>query len=233
MSDPRLDRLPEFDERSRNFQIRTLLSSEELEQPIRAYTWGIPSWLTLDQGREGACVGFSWSHELAARPKPVSGVSNDSALTIYRRAQQLDQWPGEGYSGTSVIAGAKAVQEQGLILGYSWAGAGTQRVLDDLKRGVAYKGPAVLGLNWYTGMFRPDSDGRIRPTGNLEGGHAIVMLRVRGEKFSDPRFRNTNWLYNSWGARNGWPWGWLTDDDLERLLEEDGEACIPFGRKAR
>jgi hypothetical protein len=218
--DPRLGRLPEFDERSRAYPIRTLVAGK----PHRSYSWRVP--LNLDQGHEGACVGFSWSHELAARPVLVKDVDDAFALRVYRRAQQLDEWPGEAYDGTSVLAGAKASVELGKIGEYRWAFG-----LDDLRLALGYAGPAVLGLNWYAGMFSPAADGRIAPTGHLMGGHAILAYRV------DERNERV-WLQNSWGAS----WGmtdrsfgpgkcWLSFADLDRLLGEDGEACIPVVRK--
>lgn len=229
MSDPRLDRLVEFDPRSRNFPIRATLSDEQLERPVRSYTWSVP--VALDQGREGACVGFAWSHELAARPYSVKAVTNDTARAVYHEAQKNDEWPGEDYSGTSVLAGAKVIASQGYMSEYRWAGVGSGDVLGDLKRAVAYKGPAVLGIHWYTGMFRPDSDGRIRPTGQVEGGHAIINYRTTGERYRVRAFRHRNYLWNSWGRDGGWPVGWLSDDDMERLLNESGEACIPVVRR--
>lgn len=220
------DRLPEFDERSRAYPIRALLSSEQLEAPARSYTWSVP--VSLDQGTEGACVGFAWAHEVAARPAANPRISGAYARAIYHRARQLDQWAGEGYEGTSVIAGAKATTELAELAEYRWAFG-----LDDLARAVAYKGPAVLGLNWYTGMLAPDSEGRIRPTGQIEGGHAILLPRVTGERYRVAGARRRLYVYNSWGRRGGWPWAWLSWDDAERLLHEDGEACIPVRRRTR
>ena len=223
MSDPRLDRLVEFDERSRQYPVRALLGDAQLEKPPRSYTWRVP--VVLNQGREGACVGFSWSHELAARPYPVEGITDDTAFYVYREAQKIDEWPGEDYSGTSVLAGAKVVTTQGYIKEYRWAFG-----IDDLVRAVAFKGPAVLGINWYTGMMRPTSDGQLKPTGQVEGGHAILAPRVTGPRYYIRSMRNRVYLYNSWGNNEGWPWAWMTREDMERLLHEQGEACVPVVR---
>lgn len=221
-SDRRLDRLVEFDERSRSYPIRQLIDAT---QP-RSYTWSLTQ--RLDQGQEGACVGFSWSHELAARPSPVSGISDATALNLYYNAQQLDEWPGgeytdasPRYSGTSVLAGAKAVQSRGLIKEYRWAFS-----LQDALLAISRKGPGVFGTNWYSGMFDTDSKGFIRPVGYIAGGHAIV---VRGVNVKDKTVR----LTNSWGTN----WGvggdcFMTWDDFGRLLSEQGEFCIPIGRSA-
>lgn len=215
-SDVRLDRIPQFDEESRSYPVRQLVASKK----PRSYTWRVPAW--LDQGTEGACVGFSWSHELAGRPKEVKGVTDDTARDVYRRARQIDEWPGEDYEGTSVLAGAKAIQEAGYMSEYRWAFG-----LEDLILAVGYQGPAVLGINWYTGMYDPDSKGYIHVEGEIAGGHAIVChgVNIKGQYFK---------LHNSWGKN----WGkdgecLISFDDMRRLLSERGEACVPVVRKIK
>ncbi len=215
---PGLGRRPFFDERSRAFPIRTLVA----EKPLRSYTWSCG--VNLDQGSEGACVGFAFGHEISARPL-VQPVTNEYARDVYLDAQKVDAWPGEDYSGTSVLAGAKVCQARGHFAEYRWAFG-----LSDLQLALGYAGPAVLGLNWYTGQMTPDSTGRIRPTGSIEGGHAILAYRVWLPNSTRPE--GQVWLWNSWGS----DWGkggacWLTFADLERLLHEDGEAVVPIGRR--
>ncbi len=208
-----LDRVPQFDDRSWSYPVRELLGARK----PRSYTWPLKTW--NDQGREGACVGFAWSHELAAAPVKVP-TDNEVGLRIYREAQKIDQWPGEAYSGTSVLAGAQVAKALGYIPEYRWA-FGAQDVLDT----VGSYGPCVLGMNWYEGMFRPDESGFLRPTGRVAGGHALVCLGVnlRGEYVT---------LHNSWGR----DWGVngrarLAFGDLDRLLREDGDAAVPVMRK--
>ncbi|MDP8961508.1 MAG: hypothetical protein M3N32_07845 [Actinomycetota bacterium] len=210
---PKLDRLVEFDERSRAYPIRTLLPDEP-----RSYTWRCDVW--HDQGREGACVGFAWAHELSARPAVVP-TSRDDAFTIYRLAQTLDQWPGENYSGTSVIAGIKALQQlfPDRIAEYRWAFG-----LEDALLTIGRKGPGVAGLNWYEGMDQVDDRGFIHVTGAIRGGHAILAngVNVKGRYVK---------IWNSWGpewGRNGC--ALLSWDDFGRLLAEDGEFCLPVLR---
>lgn len=229
--DARLDRVVHFDERSRNFPIREAL---EAKQP-RSYTWGCTAY--HDQGTEGACVGFSWAHELTAAPVIVATTAA-TATQIYKRAQFLDPWPGEAYDGTSVLAGAKAVQEMRTASGkpllpeYRWAFG-----VDDLVLAIGYKGPAVLGINWWSGMFEPTAAGFVSPTGYIAGGHAILCRGFRFAKKDNAR--SITWdnmdrdksyflLHNSWGR----DWGMagtckITVNDMHKLLEDDGEACIP------
>lgn len=209
----RFGRLPEFDRRSRDFQIRDLIKATK----PRSYTWSCG--IVLDQGNVGACTGFSVCHEAAARPVVVLGISNQTGLDVYHRAQKLDEWPGENYEGSSVLGAVKAGKERGWYKEYRWAFGES-----DLALAVGYKGPAVLGINWYSGMMNPDRQGIIRPTGAVEGGHAILC---NGYNVKKKLYR----LHNSWGPG----WGikgeaFIASEDLKRLLKEDGEACIPVIR---
>lgn len=209
-------RLPSFDERSRNFPIRSLIPALA---PRRSYTWKV--YTVLDQGAEGSCTGHAVAHEAAARPSVVKGITHATAVQIYYRARQLDEWPGENYEGSSVLAAMKAGTEKGWYTQYRWAFGE-----EDLALAIGYKGPAVLGINWYTGMSDPDSKGIIKPTGRVEGGHAILC---NGYNVKTGLYR----LHNSWSA----DWGingecFIAATDLADLLSEQGEACIPVKRVA-
>lgn len=232
--DKRLDRIPEFDEKSRNYPATVGIE----DNPFRSYTWSCSVY--LDQGREGACVGFAWTHELAARPKVVLRDAS-FALQIYRRAQQIDPWPGEDYSGTSVLAGIKAVQEitnsrgNSLIREYRWAFG-----IQDVLKVIGYRGPVVLGIDWYYDMYSPDTNNFITPTGEKVGGHAIVANGVKIVKLDstlpatwdnldlDKSFVR---LHNSWGSDYGDGGdAYITVADLDKLLRDGGEACVPVLR---
>jgi hypothetical protein len=213
-----LNRLPYFDERSRAYNIRAVV-----DRTIpRSFTWACAA--NLDQRSEGACVGFGWTHEAIARPREWNNLGDGDARSHYREAQKIDPWPGENYEGTAVIAGAKVAQQRGYIGEYRWAFS-TQDALAAISR----KGPAVIGVNWYTGMFDTDANGFIRPTGRVAGGHCILVRGVNVKA-------KTVLLHNSWGKDwGGTRWGpgtaLLTWDDFDRLLREDGECCIPVERK--
>lgn len=230
-----VDRLPEFDEKSRGF---AAISPTDT-RAFRSYTWSCGVY--NDQGQEGACVGFAWTHELCARPKVVLRDA-DFALEIYHRARVLDQWPGEDYSGTSVLAGVKAIQEienslgNPLIREYRW-GFGIQDVL----RIIGYQGPVVLGINWYYDMYFPSiGTNFIKPTGDIVGGHAILANGVRIVRLDktkpatwDNVDQDLSWvrLHNSWGTGYGDGGdAFITVRDLDTLLQNDGEACIPVLR---
>lgn len=207
------DRIAKFDRRSREFPIIALIGAKKR----RSYTWSCGYW--LDQGREGACVGFGWTHEAGARPVVIPNLTNAIARKVYKLAQKYDEWPGDNYEGSSVLGGAKASQKMGWLTEYRWAFGE-----NDLAMAVGYYGPAVLGLNWYEGMNEPDKNGIIRPTGDMLGGHCILCNSINIKK---QLYR----LHNSWGTS----WGingdcFISFADMEKLLKQEGEACIPVQR---
>ncbi len=212
MTERTLDRVPAVDPRNRDYPIRGTISAG-LPRNVR-WTPG-PN---LDQGNEGACVGFGWAAELAATPRS-NPVSDAFARRTYAAAQKVDEWQGEDYSGTSVLAGAKVLQAAGYMRAYRWGFS-----LNDVLLALSWSGPVVLGLNWYQGMF-DTVDGFITPTGSLQGGHCLLAYgcSVRDE---------TVLLRNSWSSL----WGVKGDalirwGDLEDLLRDQGDACVPVGRR--
>lgn len=208
-----LGRLPQFDDRSRAYPIRALLPATI---PERGRTWRCSKY--LDQGREGACVGFAWAHELAAAPVRVRNVNNATARALYHAAQIVDEWPGEDYEGSSVLAGAKVLTIEGHLRGYRWA-FGIGDVLDT----IAAYGPVVLGIDWHDSMYTPDERGFIHASGEVVGGHAILARGVRRV--------GGDWVVR---LRNSWGRSWGQHGDcfiravvLGELLAAGGEACVP------
>lgn len=219
--DRRLARLKHFDERSRKYPVRRLVTG----QTPRSRTWACSK--VLDQGQEGACVGAACGHELIAAPKAVPDITMAWAReNIYWEAQKIDPWVGGSYpdaspqyEGTSVLCGIKVLQRLGYIKEYRWSFS-----VSDLILAVGYVGPVVLGLNWYAGMFEPHDCGYLHVSGELSGGHAILC---RGVNVKDRYFL----LHNSWGKS----WGndgtaKISFDEMKRLLDEDGEAVVPVVR---
>jgi len=219
---------PSYDKRSKQFPIRTMLPQAQ----DKTYTL----WKTgpiLDQGSEGACVGFGWAAETLAGPVQVDLLKinadvprspQDFAFHIYKEAQKIDVWPGEDYSGTSVLAGAKVLVSIGVLHEYRWAFSSS-----DVIQTIMSHGPVVLGINWYNGMYSAP-DGKLSIFGNHVGGHCILAIgyNPNSEKFNN---QETVILQNSWGP------GWgidgiaeMTVEDLDRLIAEGGESCVPLVR---
>ena len=216
--DPRLDRVAFYDERSKNYPIREMIRRRRLGT-LRSYSW---RYQQFDQGREGACTGFAVATEAAARPVVVPGVTNETARGIYHRARQIDEWEGENYEGSSVIAAIKAsIELHGWYDEYRWAlGPGPEQAEQDLAFAVGHFGPAILGTWWRTGMYEAAPDGYLKYEGDKVGGHAWCVTRFNIKK--------GYWTPNSWGGEGQ---GWFSREDMVKALADQGEAAIMVKRR--
>lgn len=226
--DRKLDWTPQFDERSRQYGIREVIRrGTTVPRPV---LW--QEGVALDQGSEGACVGFAWMGEALAEPampepQPMVAAANRRAISYYKMAQKLDDFPGEDYSGTSVLAGAKVMKREGWIEGYRWCFS-----IDEVRDAVIKEGPVVIGIPWFESMYETDSNGLVRIHGQLVGGHAIFLtgyvpnMSIAGQTLDVFRWRN------SWGTSYGLGGSaFISYQDLAELLSQQGEACVPTGRK--
>lgn len=207
-----LGRLPAKDERDKNFPLKAVLPKSI---SITSKYWDDRGWWG-DQGDSPKCVGYSLAHWLENSPmthKSVPPVVQPSI--IYNQAQIIDEWPGEGYEGTSVRAGAKVLQGMGFIQEYRW-GFDLATMID----AVLSKGPVVVGTNWYMDMFYPDKDGQIHLGGGVVGGHAWL---VNGVNIKTKLFRLKNSWGKSWGLKGR---AFISFSDMEQLIHEDGEVMI-------
>lgn len=219
-----LGRKPAQDSRDKLFPMGALMRPLGLigvEKPRTRY-WNDEGWWG-NQGDTSMCVAYAWTHYI--EDGPVTHLSTRARLAgnpyvepevLYRRAQAIDEWPGENYDGTSVRAGAAVLRERGLVASYHWAFN-----LTDLVDALLTLGPVVVGTEWYEGMDRPSwLTGLIKVEGESLGGHAYVL---NGVNTIAKRFR----LKNSWGRA----WGkkgraYIRFDDMERLISEGGEVAI-------
>lgn len=192
----------------------------------------------LDQGDLGSCTGNAAEGacgtamlydaipaSLATRPTGDADGDETQAVALYSAATRLDSYRGTypptdtGSDGLSV---AKATKAAGLISGYTHATS-----LDAALKALSQQ-PVITGVNWYEGMDTPDTDGLVRVTGQVRGGHEFVLdeLDVEGKRVG---------FTNSWGT--GWGLdgrayiGW---DDFGRLLDEQGDvtAFTPLSQPA-
>ena len=210
-----LGRLYTPDPNDDKYQIRALLSAvEPIQMPKYKYWYGT---MFLDQGSTSQCVEYSWHHWVQLGPvRPGVRFPYWEFGAPYREMQRVDEWPGENYDGTSVRAGAKVMQQMGYVDTYLWGWD-----LKTVVEAVATVGPVVMGTNWYSGMFTPESvTGYVRPTGGLAGGHAWV---IDGINITKGFARCKNSWGTGWGKRGRFR---LAFEDLERLINEDGEACL-------
>ena len=225
--DKRLDWHPRFDSRSRNYGIRSLLGTTKLERKAKFWEEGT----VLDQGSEGACVGFGWMAEILAKPvqpveQPTAEAGNKLAQFYYKEAQKIDEWDGESYSGPSVLAGAKVMEQHGLISEYRWCFG-----VDDVIAAVVNKGPVVIGIPWYESMYRTNRDGLTFISGEKVGGHCITVTGYDPSMVLGRQSLEVFRWRNSWGDDYGVGGsGYIKVSDLSRLLKEGGEACVPIVR---
>jgi hypothetical protein len=209
-----LGRLPAPDVRDGRYAVPRLLAA--IETRPRRYRYWNDRLAVFDQGQTSACVGYSWTHWLAAGPvTQPTGLPNPQ--DVYRAAQRLDEWAGEAYDGSSVRGGARAVQALGGLGSYWWAANA-----DEVADAVINVGPVVLGTEWLVSMFYPDTLGRLTvdTRSGSAGGHAYLVTGVN-------LIRGTCRIRNSWAM----VWGrggaaTMRLADLDALVRGGGEACV-------
>jgi hypothetical protein len=228
MTERTFDWVSRHDPESKKYAIRSTLRGRDIVKKKTIWQPGV----VLDQGSEGACVGFAWTADLLAKPvppkeQPPEHVGNSFAIGVYKEAQKIDEWPGESYEGTSVLAGAKIIKGKGFIQEYRWCFG-----IDDVRDAVISEGPVVVGVPWYEGMYETLPGGLVRLSGKKVGGHAITIIgydpamRINGRTYEVFKWRN------SWGSSYGVSGsGYIRYNDLAKLLAQQGEACVPMGRK--
>jgi hypothetical protein len=170
----------------------------------------------LNQRKTPHCVGFGWAAWGIAVPLETPFRDAD-AHRIYAKCKVVDGEPG-AQNGSTVRTGAKVMKAANRIQSYYF---GTYPQALEF---VGNHGTVVIGVNWYEGMNKTDSNGIIHPTGEQVGGHCILWVGIEG-KYAI--------LQNSWGV----VWGVygkcrILLSDLEDLLSERGEACAAVEKPA-
>jgi hypothetical protein len=206
-----LGRMFSRDPEDQKFPMAKALSMDKPEVTHRA--WNAEGWWG-DQGSTSECVAYAWTHWLKDGPVTHKKLTPNPD-EIYHLAQKNDEWDGEDYDGTSVRAGAKVLQDKGLIGSYYWAWD-----VDTLVHALLTAGPVVVGTDWYSDMFSPNSKGEIKPTGYVAGGHAYVLDGVN-KKTGMIRIKNS-WG-RTWGIKG---FAFIKFADMDKLIKQQGEVCI-------
>ena len=220
LPDRTLDWKSRHDPASLGYGLRQLLAAST---PIQDHV--LPMGPIMDQGAEGACTGFgaaAASNVLEAIDGGTEWLAAADADELYERAKDIDEWPGDSYAGSSVLAVMKAGQERKLWDGYVWD-FGTADIVQSILSGR----PVVMGVPILSGMFDTDGDGVWSVTGSATGqGHCLPAVGV----LTSVAGRPGPWIVvqNSWGTSWGdGGLGYVHHKDLARLLRGVGEAAVP------
>jgi hypothetical protein len=178
----------------------------------------------LNQGQEGACTGFGLAtvaHYLLRRRRVSPDETPVSPRMFYEMAKRYDEWPGEGYSGSSARGAMKGWHKHGVCQETLWPykvnqadpNLTNERAGDAMNRPLGayfrvnhkdlvamHSAIAEVGILYATGNVHEgwgslDAQGRIPYDENtkIRGGHAFAIVAYDEAGF---------WIQNSWGP--GW-----------------------------
>lgn len=165
-------------------------------------------------------LGFLTNSPVRSYPRHSVAQLNRLAYQMYKDCQRNDEWPGENYSGTSVVAACRTMIRDGQI-----QRAGVTSSFDAMTAWKLRRGPLMMSLPWFEGCYRTDSRGFIRPTGRKVGGHAILDYGVS-------RWL-TGYLKNSWGLGFGIRGtGYVAAADYRWWMRSGGRAYTAIQVKA-
>jgi hypothetical protein len=214
--DKRLGRHIRHDPRSLQYLVPKTDRPETIE-------WGrrIP---ILDQGNLGSCTGNALTGALgtspnfeALPPELQSSLNEDFAIQAYSWGTAEDSYPGTyppNDTGCDGLTLAQVAKEHGWTPGYTHItslAAGYEAIKH---------GPFMTGVSWRSGMDRPNSEGVVRATGKVRGGHEPLVV---GYNATTGLWKVANSWSDSWG-KNGY--FFLPDEDYDKLLREQGDATV-------
>lgn len=220
-TDRRLGRHVHHDDRSRAYAFR---APRHVELHTVRHERYAP---VFDQGDIGSCTGNAAIGCLAtgaffatvdAGDDPhVRMLDEAAALWCYSAATDLDPYPGQfppDDTGSDGLSVAKVLTSVGAIAGYRHT-----FTLEDMLAALQEQ-PLITGTTWLDGMYEPDRNGVVHPTGQEVGGHEYVV---------DSFDSGTNLLgfTNSWGTS----WGkagrfFMGADEFGALLGRDGDVTV-------
>lgn len=170
----------------------------------------------LDQGREGACVGFGAAH--AAACVGVQGITDAVARFVYSVSQARDKFPGFDYDGSDLYGGMEA----GRCVGW-WPEYRECFTEAEIAEAIAEIGPVVATMRWTSGMSETDAEGRIHPTGETIGVHCVCLNGL-----ADRDYLGINSWGRDWGINGGFV---ISRDDLRMLMLSGGQAAVPIVKR--
>jgi len=156
------------------------------------------------------CVGFSaadWGINLPTN----TNFTNDDGHRFYYECKVIEGEPNEE-NGAYIRSIGKVLKANGHLEAYAFAPD-----INTIKYWLLYKGPIIAGTIWTEGMFTPDENNVIHPTGSSMGGHAYLLNEWRVDDYIG--------IQNSWGES----WGkngkaYISKEDFEVIFAQGGEA---------
>lgn len=234
------------DPRDKRFLMGPLLA-EHAKDIAKYFPQGLPPGTrhyrtgpVLDQGETGTCTAFCGTHRVHAspimQPLPINPktAARMTPYDLYRIIIGLDEFDDNDFeislpdtelqSGSSVRAVAKALQQLGIIKTYLHAGS-----IEDIRAWhLAGFGGIMFGTTWYAGMMTTDSEGFVKPTGAVEGGHAYASCGWNDSATHNGRTVRACHFQNNWGTGFGLKgFFWIEEQDIGTLFP-DGEFIAPL-----
>ena len=204
----------DHDPRNRNFPTRGALHAADA--PLVEKVWRRAE--AYDQGQTPMCVAYTAKGMLNTTPFSAAQSyyrrSRYSFEAFYHGAQEMDDWPGNDYDGTSGRGVLRYLQSVGIISEYRWAFG-----IDDALQTLSHHGPLSVGAWWRAGMWEPDPTTHlIQYEGSQVGGHQFEVFGIH------PDVEEVECM-NSWGRH----WGdrgrfRMKFDQFEALLNDDADA---------
>lgn len=223
------DWFPIFDEKSKAYGVRKILDSYAIVDSEKEWSQGVQ----LDQGKEGACVGFAWTHYLISEPTPPRrqpSVEGGTllAMDVYRQAQEIDEWDGNT-NGTSILAAAKILKKRGMVKEYRWCFS-----LEDIRDSIITLGPVTAGVQWNRYLSRPFTNGMVSVVGKFTGAHAILIdAYYPTKRIGSVIYKDVFRFKNSWGEKYGKQGSaYILGRDLQKLIDLKGEFCVGINKTA-
>lgn len=224
------ERTVHFDARARNWLVRDLLRSfTSLPAPIDIWQ---PLQPTLDQEESPNCVPFAVSLWIGG--EPYAAAETDEVIDDFF-AQELSAFTRRHGrirdGGIYISQGMHGAVEDGWCAEYWWCGAGSGTPVEDVVDSIHYIGGVIIGVNWRESMITPRPSGLLEVEDGPVIGHACYLTGVRlGQPIpgEGPEPRDVVILQNTQGPGFGHGGlAYLALEDLDMLLEDDGEAVVP------
>lgn len=233
VADPRLGRHVNHDDQSRRYAVAAPAGVGL--RPVR-HERHVP---VFDQGNLGSCTGNAAVGCLAtgaffgtvdeSDAVELRGLDQAAAVHVYSRASAIDPFRGQyppDDTGSDGLSVAKVLHAAGAISGYRHA-FGIGQVLAALM-----DVPVITGTVWRKGMYQPNGDGVVQPTGAAEGGHEYIVDEYvpagapygpGGVIASEPMVGCTNSWGPGWGVEGRF---YMTVAGYTTLLADRGDVTV-------